>query len=336
MTIHKLELLAYVALLIVATGGCSLPPDTRGDENDSSSAFDAPGGSESSEDPVGSPPVSGECLPIGSISCGELVWGDTSDLNSGTTSVIDGYSNTVGNYSGPETAWSYHAETSGEVTWSLVDPRPMLVDHDLFVLSGAQGSCEADAVLARGFNSVAFDAVAGEDYFLVIDGYDGAQGAFEAELSCDHEFSDSTLDCPLADPDEPGLEPGSFYRCRDSQLNGGAGCGADGYPLAFAAKYAEIYMWEIYPDLGPEGRDFLDANLICLQGSFRADTTVEMSCAEVAEAGFAAHPPCYMSSGICDVPLSDQLSILLAVEWADLAHPSQVEAMAEIAEECFD
>jgi hypothetical protein len=43
-----------------------------------------------------------------------------------------------------------------------------------------------------------------------------------------------------------------------------------------------------------------------------------------------------MSSGICDVPLSDQFSILLAVEWEDLAHPSQLDARSQIAADCFD
>jgi len=239
----------------------------------------------------------------------------------------------VGTYDGAEMAWSYHAEHSGTVTWHLLNPTPMELDHDLFVLSGTGGVCRSTEAVARGFNDVTFDAVAGEDYFLLIDGFDGDEGWFEAQLSCEGDDSPPP-DCPLTDPDDPTGLPGDPYRCRDSQLNGGAGCGEEGYPRDFGARYAEIYMGDIYPDVSQAGQDFLDANLLCLQQAFLDDTDPAMSCEEVAEAGFDAHPGCYLESGICDVPLADKLLILNAVEWADLFHWSQLEAFAAIATSC--
>ncbi len=278
-----------------------------------------------------------ECAPIAQLSCGSYVLGDTSDTNSGTTTVIDGYPIAVGNYSGPEVAWFFRAEVTGEVTWRLIDPTPTEADHDVLVLEGS--TCAAEDAIARGFNSVTFDALAGQDYFLLIDGFAGAQGEFEAELECDEQGTGSPVEvtedeCAIADPSNPDMEPGDLYLCRDAQLNDGLGCGADGYAEAFGAKYAEIYMWEVYKDVSPTGQDFLDDNLVCLHNAFLVDTNPQMSCEEVAEAGFGAHPDCYLESGICDVPFLDKLVILGAVEYGDLFHWSQLEAFAQIATTC--
>lgn len=143
-------------------------------------------------------------------------------------------------------------------------------------------------------------------------------------------------DCALADPADTTLDPGGFYRCEDAQLNGGEGCGPEGYPQAFAARYAEIYMWEVYPQVSERAQQFLDDNLICLQAAFAADTDPEMSCEQVAEAGFAAHPGCYMSSGICELELADKVAILVAIEEEDLGHPAQQAAFEEIAAACAE
>ena len=143
-------------------------------------------------------------------------------------------------------------------------------------------------------------------------------------------------DCPLADTDAPTEDPAGFYRCRDAQLNHGNGCGPDGYPLGFAAKYAEVYMWEVYPSVGQEAQAFLDANLLCLQSAFLEETSEDMTCAEVAEVGFESHPGCYLESGICGVPLVDQMAIVLSVEPMDMGHPSQQDAFVEIARMCFE
>ena len=145
---------------------------------------------------------------------------------------------------------------------------------------------------------------------------------------------DSQGDCALADIHNPRENPGDLYRCRDALLNGGKGCGPDGYPVAFAAKYAEIYMWAVYPELSVEGQRFLDANLICLQSAFREDTAVEMTCEQVAQAGFAAHPACYLSSGICDLDFRDRLKIFSAIQAEDLGRPGQSQAFGEIASNC--
>ena len=143
--------------------------------------------------------LSADCAPVDRLYCGAQVLGDTSDWNSGATSTIDSYPVSVGNYSGPEMSWVYTAEHSGWVTWRLIGAEPTELNHDVFVLSGTMGSCLADGALVRGFNEVSFEARAGETYFLVIDGYNGDAGHFEADLHCESE--------PALPPEPPPSAP---------------------------------------------------------------------------------------------------------------------------------
>jgi hypothetical protein len=131
------------------------------------------------------------------IRCGDYVWGDTSHPNSGHTTVIDSYPVAPGHYDGPEVAWEFVADRSGPVTFRLEDPEPLAVDHDVFVLAG-DGSCRADRALYKGHNSVTFDAWAGEQYYVLIDGYDGDAGMFDAHLACDGDGGP-----PLESPTDP-------------------------------------------------------------------------------------------------------------------------------------
>jgi hypothetical protein len=135
--------------------------------------------------------VSAQCAPVETLRCGSRVSGDSSDPDSGHTTVIDGYPVAPGHFDGPEIAWEFVAERSGRIAWDLVDPRPIDVDHDVFVLAG-DGPCRADQALARGPNGLDFDVVAGERYYLLIDGYDGDAGPFDVELVCDDDGGGST------------------------------------------------------------------------------------------------------------------------------------------------
>jgi len=203
MKLHPLLLLVPLSVFLMGVDACSVASADMGNSNDSAWLFGSSGGEGGDS---GSPSLSslaGDCVPVARLSCGARITGDTSDYNSGTTSAMSGYPVSVGNYSGPEIAWVYHAEASGEVTWRLIDAEPTWVNHDVFVLSGAMSSCLADGALARGFNEVTFDAQAGEDYFLVIDGYDGDQGRFEAELECENDWAQPPAPPSYPTPDAP-------------------------------------------------------------------------------------------------------------------------------------
>jgi hypothetical protein len=141
-------------------------------------------------------------------------------------------------------------------------------------------------------------------------------------------------ECPLADETRLMADPAGFYRCADGILNKGDGCGEDGYLLGYAAKYAERYMWETYPQLSLDAQGFLERNLLCLQTVFRDTVQADWACDSVAEFAFKSHADCYLNSGICDLDLSDRLAILMAVDAEDLNQPGQDEAFSAIAEGC--
>lgn len=140
--------------------------------------------------------------------------------------------------------------------------------------------------------------------------------------------------CPLADESCLMEDPGGFYRCVEGLINQGNGCGEEGYLLGYAAKYAERYIWETYPTLSTEGQRFLDLNLLCLQTVFRDTVEENWSCERIAEFGFQSHAACYLSSGICELSLTDRLTILMAVDAEDLNQPGQEEAFAQVADGC--
>jgi len=87
--------------------------------------------------------------------------------------------------------------------------------------------------------------------------------------------------------------------------------------------------------VSPQAQAFLDANLVCLQRAFLYETTEAMTCTEVADVSFAAHAPCYLDSGVCDLSFDDQLTIGNAVEFSDLLSWPQMEAFADIAAGCM-
>ena len=131
--------------------------------------------------------MAGECAPAAMLTCGTTVLGDTLNPNDGTTDVIDGYPVSIGNYGGPELAWAFQAQLSEDVTFELVDPRPTVINHDLFVLAYGDGTCQSANAVARGFNAVTFAAEAGRTYFLLLDSFADDGGAFEAHLDCTGE-----------------------------------------------------------------------------------------------------------------------------------------------------
>ncbi|MBN94000.1 MAG: hypothetical protein CL928_07990 [Deltaproteobacteria bacterium] len=135
------------------------------------------------------------CAPVANLSCGDRVFGDTSNFNYGATDVLDSYPVAVGNYSGAEIAYSFTVDATMTTELRFIDPQPSLLNLDIFVLSSESNSCTADAAMARGFNDISFEAIAGRTYYVVVDGSFDNEGAFELEVLCDgDEPSEDDLD----------------------------------------------------------------------------------------------------------------------------------------------
>jgi len=187
MTRHPTIRLFLVTLFSIAVAGCGFPSDPSDLLDDvgsdpSDDAFGSDGGFGSDD---GSDPgiAAKTCAPVAELACGSHAAADTSNFNSGATNQLDSYPIAVGNYEAREIAYSFVAPHDGAVSFEFIDAVPTVVDHDIFLLSGDIG-CTAEAALERGFNSLSFMAQAGETYYLVIDGYNGAEGAFEVAVEC--------------------------------------------------------------------------------------------------------------------------------------------------------
>ena len=176
----SLRLLGILALALPLLGNDDCAPDDQ-TSGDGSPDVDFPADVGGGAALTG---MAGECAPVAMLSCGTTVLGDSLNPNDGTTDVIDGYPVSIGNYGGPEIAWAFQAQLSEDVTFELVDPRPTVINHDLFVLEYGDGTCQSANAIERGFNAVTFPAEAGRTYFLVLDSFADDGGAFEAHLDC--------------------------------------------------------------------------------------------------------------------------------------------------------
>jgi hypothetical protein len=122
------------------------------------------------------------CAVAASIACGQTISGTT--LGAGASDVLHGYPNAVGNWSGPEVAYTWSGG-AGEVEIALLNADPGAVDHDVIILEQSAGTCVAVDQALIAFNSLRFETTPGARYAFVVDGYDGDAGAFELHLDCD-------------------------------------------------------------------------------------------------------------------------------------------------------
>lgn len=124
-----------------------------------------------------------ECAIRGVLSCGQIVTGDTS-TDPAATDRINGYPGFPGSWSGPEVGYELDFGGASEIEVELqLDPTAS-VDHDLFILRRDVGTCSAADAVAVAYTSTSFEVDAGARYTLVVDGYDGAEGAYQVALSC--------------------------------------------------------------------------------------------------------------------------------------------------------
>lgn len=156
----------------------------------------------------------------------------------------------------------------------------------------------------------------------------------KAEESPSPEGPLSPVGCVVPTEEDILTRRGDYYRCLDEVLMDGAGCGPDGYPLGYGAKYADRYFDEVYPSVSSEAQAFLRRVSIHLQREMDAFVTPSSSCEAVWDYGFGTHPACYIESGFCDLELSDVAAIAGAVDPEDQDLPEAAEQTERIVEGC--
>lgn len=116
------------------------------------------------------------CSPVKTLSCGSTENG--SNAGPGSTRKINTYSCTTWLESGPEMVYEFKPNVSGVASLEL---RGMSADLDLFVL---RGQCTSGNCLAFGDQSTIFPIAAGQTYFVVVDGYKGAESNYTLSANC--------------------------------------------------------------------------------------------------------------------------------------------------------
>jgi hypothetical protein len=101
----------------------------------------------------------------------------------GSTDAISRYACTAITYDGPEFAYRYVAEQTGQVTVALqLDG----VDLDLMILEDTGLGCNPASCNAWGESTATWTATAGKTYYVVLEGYQAATGAYDLTFNCEN------------------------------------------------------------------------------------------------------------------------------------------------------
>jgi hypothetical protein len=167
-----------------------------------------------------------DCTNAIPINCGDVVAGD----NTGMPNNVSAYSCTGWNESGGEVVYELVIPDGMcfEVTAALTG---MTVDLDVFIL----GSCDENDCMAYGNTTAATGCLEPGTYYIVVDGYGGAEGAFTLTVTC------VECDCPV-----PACCPfeNTVYMVDFNEGDGGhwlLPCGG-----------ASVWQWGAYDGLPPE------------------------------------------------------------------------------------
>jgi len=171
-------------------------------------------------EPEPDPEDSPSCSAASVLACASSSSSDTTGALA--TDAMDGYSCVGWDASGPEVVYSFVATSTGVVTAALTMIEPGQ-DLDIYVLSQ---SCDSESCIAYGNYSTEFDAIEGETYYLVVDGYYGDAGEYSLEVSCAgpgvaaDAIGFATCDNSLSDDTTVGANAIDGYGCNSWDASG--------------------------------------------------------------------------------------------------------------------
>jgi hypothetical protein len=124
------------------------------------------------------------CYPLQTVSCGDQVNETTA---SGTNQIENYGCSGAFTDTGPEAYFLFSTSTLKSVTATMESGAN---DLDLIVIGETAGACDPDGYCvyasqnSGGSEEAVFDASGGTNYYLVVDGYSGAEGDFTLTISC--------------------------------------------------------------------------------------------------------------------------------------------------------
>jgi len=157
----------------------------------------------------------------GTMACGTST---TNDTNNGSNDV-GAYSCSSWDASGPELVFAFAATTTGDVTAAL-SALQQGEDLDLYVLDNDGNGIDPSACISYGNLESTFTATAGENYYIVVDGYYGAAGTFTLDVTCAEPASvlpyDDIATCTTTSSDDTttGSNNVTGYSCSSWDASG--------------------------------------------------------------------------------------------------------------------
>ena len=116
------------------------------------------------------------CEVAQALHCNETVSGDTSE----NLDLLDDYSCTIWNMSGPEVGYSFTAAEDDFIEITM-DTGSYLWDLDLMI---TEDICAAEKCIDYADSTLTMDVIGGTTYFIIVDGYGGDSGAFDLTVKC--------------------------------------------------------------------------------------------------------------------------------------------------------
>ncbi len=127
------------------------------------------------------------CTPATTIQCGDNLSGNT---NTGTNALEDWdtWCSAVAPDSGPENYFIFSHTTGGSVTAELSINGSS--DLDLLVVGASAGDCDPSGACVdysqstTATETITFTATAGDSYYIIVDGYNGASSSYSLTMTC--------------------------------------------------------------------------------------------------------------------------------------------------------
>jgi len=239
--------------------------DATGDDDDATGDDDDATGDDDDSVP------SGVCAPDWDLNCGEGATDNYNNGGEGSTNSVLQYSCFDAEWTGPEYTYTYEAEVDGTHTVSLYGFQG---DLDLFVLDGP-GTCAGENCTAFSGNppgndeELTFEASAGDTYYIVVDGFGGAQSDFGIRLECPDGGDD--------DDDDDATSP--------------TGCGANFFVEPHQESSANLWTYGANGWGGPDTFDPPGDGTVwgAVAGDFNADGALDFITERQGGGGIVAH-----------------------------------------------
>lgn len=118
-----------------------------------------------------------------------------------------------------------------------------------------------------------------------------------------------------------------YYFCLSKHLN----CREKDYPQRFGYKYCQRFVAQnaLYSE---QGQVFLESVRVCLQEELEHET--QLTCQNVERRSARHHIACYLESGYCQLPATDQWRIQRTITADILLRPTLWNAAMEISRAC--